>query len=172
MLELNERLKELVKLLHPLMGDDVEIVLLPRQTTAIVEADPSQLDQIVVNLAVNARDAMPRGGKLVLETDVYDFDEFFAREHPLMLAGRYVMLAISDNGIGMDEATRARIFEPFFTTKEIGKGTGQGLAIARSVVVDRHGGTIHFETEEGKGTTFIVRLPHHDKALAAKAVSG
>ena len=163
-LELNERLKELVKLLHPLMGDDVEIVLLPRQATAIVEADPSQLDQIVVNLAVNARDAMPRGGKLILETDVYDFDESFAREHPLMLAGRYVMLAISDNGIGMDEATRTRIFEPFFTTKEIGKGSGLGLATVYGII-KQSGGHVWVYSELTHGTTFKIYLPCADHKL-------
>ncbi len=120
-LDLNERLKEVSKLLRPLMGDDVEIGVLPRSGTAIVEVDAGQLDQVVVNLAVNARDAMPHGGRLIIETSVFDFDESFAREHPPMTAGRYVMLAISDNGMGMDEATRSRIFEPFFTTKEIGK---------------------------------------------------
>ncbi len=99
LLDVNERLKEVSKLLRPLMGDDVEIVLLPRSSSAIVEADPGQLDQIVVNLAVNSRDAMPRGGKLIIETGVFDFDEGFAREHPPMTAGRYVMLAISDNGM-------------------------------------------------------------------------
>ncbi len=125
-LDLNDRLRGVSKLLRPLMGDDVEIGLVSRSNAAIVEADPGHLDQIVLNLAVNARDAMPNGGKLIVETAVFDFDESFAREHPPMSAGRYVMLAISDNGTGMDEATRARIFEPFFTTKEIGKGTGLG----------------------------------------------
>src|SRR5579864_1387983 len=126
LLDLNERLKEVGKLLRPLMGDDVEIVLLPRSATAIVEADPGQLDQIVMNLAVNARDAMPRGGRLALETGVSDFDEAFAQEHPALTAGRYVMLAGSDNGVGVDEATGIRICEPFFTAKETGKGSGLG----------------------------------------------
>src|ERR1700688_5013391 len=122
LLDLNERLKEMSKLLRPLLGDDLEIVLLPRSESAIIEADPGQLDQIVMNLAVNARDAMPRGGKLVVETGEFNFDESFAREHPEMTAGRFVMLAVSDSGIGMDEATRSRVFEPFFTTKDTSWG--------------------------------------------------
>lgn len=158
LLDWNERLREVSKLLKPLMGDDVEITLLPRSETAIVEADPAQLDQIVLNLAVNARDAMPRGGKLIIETGVYDFDESFAREHPSMSAARYVMLAISDNGVGMDEATRARVFEPFFTTKEVGKGTGLGLATVYGIV-KQSGGHVLVYSEPGHGTTFKIYLP-------------
>ena len=139
LLDLNEKLKDISKLVHPLMGDDVEVVLLPRSSSAIIEADPSQLDQIVINLAVNSRDAMPHGGKLIIETAVFDFDESFAREHPAIIVGRYVMLAVSDNGIGMDEATRSRIFEPFFTTKEIGKGSGLGLATVYGIVKQNGG---------------------------------
>jgi two-component system, cell cycle sensor histidine kinase and response regulator CckA len=167
---LNERLRELTKLLHPLMGDDVEIAVLPRSATAIVEGDPSQLDQIVVNLAVNARDAMPHGGKLIIETAVLDFDESFAVEHPLMLAGRYVMLAISDNGIGMDEVTRSRIFEPFFTTKEIGKGTGLGLATVYGII-KQSGGHVWVYSELTHGTTFKIYLPcaDHKVGLATPA---
>jgi PAS domain S-box-containing protein len=162
-LDLNERLKEVNKLLRPLMGDDVEIVLLPRSTSAIVEADPGQLDQIVVNLAVNARDAMPHGGKLLIATSVLAFDESFAREHT-MVAGRYAMLAVSDNGNGMDEATRSRIFEPFFTTKEIGKGTGLGLATVYGIV-KQCGGHIWVYSEPGRGTTFKIYLPSAEHKL-------
>lgn len=164
LVDLNERLKDVRKLLGPLMGDDVEIVQLPRSNSAIVEADPSQLDQIVLNLAVNARDAMPKGGRLVLETGVFDFDESFAREHPSMGAGRYVMLAISDSGIGMDEATRSRIFEPFFTTKETGKGTGLGLATVYGIV-KQSGGHIWVYSEPGHGSTFKIYLPSAEKKL-------
>jgi two-component system, cell cycle sensor histidine kinase and response regulator CckA len=166
LLDLNQRLKEVRKLLSPLMGDDVELVDLPRSATAIVEADPGQIDQIILNLAVNARDAMPRGGKLIIETGVFDFDEAFAREHPGMNAGRYVMLAISDNGVGMDEATRIRIFEPFFTTKEIGKGTGLGLATVYGIV-QQSGGHVWVYSEVGHGTTFKIYLPSAEKKLVA-----
>ncbi len=162
-LDLNQKLKDVSKLLRPLMGDDVEIVLLPRTATAIVEGDAGQLDQIVVNLAVNARDAMPRGGRLIIETSVFEFDESFAREHS-MVAGRYVMLAISDNGVGMDEATRSRIFEPFFTTKEIGKGSGLGLATVYGIVT-QNGGHVWVYSEVGHGTTFKIYLPSADHKL-------
>ena len=164
LLDLNERLKEVSKLLRPLMGDDVEIVLRPRPATAIVEADPGQLDQIVINLAVNARDAMPRGGKLILETELLDSDESFAREHPAMMAARYVMLAVSDNGTGMDEATRSRVFEPFFTTKETGKGSGLGLATVYGIV-KQSGGHVWVYSEPGHGTTFKIYLPSAEHKL-------
>jgi PAS domain S-box-containing protein len=167
-LDLNDRLKDVSKLLKPLMGDDVEIVLSPRPGAAIVEADPGQLDQIVVNLAVNARDAMPRGGKLIIETAVFDFDESFVREHPSMKAGRYVMLAISDNGVGMDEATRSRIFEPFFTTKDVGKGTGLGLATVYGIV-KQSGGHVWVYSEVGHGTTFKIYLPSADYKVESTA---
>jgi PAS domain S-box-containing protein len=162
-LDLNERLKEVSKLLKPLMGDDVEIVLPSRLTTAVVEADPGQLDQIVLNLAVNSRDAMPRGGKLIIETGVYDLDEAFAREHS-MTPGCYVMLAVSDNGTGMDEATRSRIFEPFFTTKESGKGSGLGLATVYGIV-KQSGGHIWVYSEVSHGTTFKIYLPSAEHKL-------
>ena len=167
-LDLNDRLREVSKLLRPLMGDDVEITLLPRSANAIVEADPGRLDQIIVNLAVNARDAMPRGGKLIIETSVGDFDEFFAREHPPMTAGRYVMLAISDNGVGMDEGTRVRIFEPFFTTKEVGKGTGLGLATVYGIVRQAAGHILVY-SEPGRGSTFKIYFPSADTKLEIAA---
>ncbi len=170
LLDFNERLQEVTKLLRPLMGDDVEIVLQPRAATAIVEADPGHLDQIVINLAVNARDAMPNGGKLILETAVFDFDESFAREHPPISVGRYVMLAVSDSGTGMDETTRSRIFEPFFTTKEMGKGTGLGLATVYGIV-QQSGGHVWVYSELGHGTTFKIYLPsaEHKLGLASEA---
>lgn len=163
-LDLNERLKEVRKLLVPLMGDDVEIVYLPKPGNAIIEADPGQIDQVVLNLAVNARDAMPRGGKLILETGAFDFDDAFVHEHSGMSAGPYLMLAISDNGIGMDEATRSRIFEPFFTTKETGKGNGLGLATVYGIV-KQNGGHIWVYSELGHGTTFKIYLPSAEKRL-------
>ncbi len=164
LLDLNERLTQVNRLLTPLMGDDVEIALLPRSATAIVEVDAGQLDQVVINLAVNARDAMPHGGRLIIETGVFDFDEAFTHEHPAMTAGRYVMMAISDNGIGMDDATRSRIFEPFFTTKEMGKGTGLGLATVYGIV-KQSGGDIWVYSEPNRGTTFKIYLPSAEHKL-------
>ena len=157
-LDLNERLRDISKLLRPLLGDDVEILIVPKSASAVVEADPGQLDQIVVNLAVNARDAMPRGGKFILETGSVKFDEEFAEQHQAMAAGKYVLLAVSDTGTGMDEATISRIFEPFFTTKEIGKGTGLGLATVYGIV-KQSAGHILVYSEPGHGTTFKIYLP-------------
>ena len=164
-LDLNDRLREVSKLLKPLMGDDVEIVLPSRSTAAVVEADAGNLDQIVLNLAVNSRDAMPGGGKFIIETGVYDLDEAFAREHS-MTPGRYVMLAVSDNGTGMDEATRSRIFEPFFTTKESGKGSGLGLATVYGIVKQSRG-HIWVYSELSHGTTFKIYLPSAEHKLGS-----
>jgi PAS domain S-box-containing protein len=169
-LDLNERLREISKLLRPLMGEDVEILIVPKTPSALVEADPGQLDQIVVNLAVNARDAMPGGGKFILETSAVKLDEGFAEQHQAMAPGKYVMLAVSDTGSGMDEATVSRIFEPFFTTKETGKGTGLGLATVYGIVKHRAGHILVY-SEPGHGTTFKIYLPSaEDKiGLGSKA---
>jgi PAS domain S-box-containing protein len=169
LLDLNERLKDVSKLLRPLMGDDVEVLIVSRSPSAVVEADPGQLDQIVVNLAVNARDAMPRGGKFILETATAKFDEAFAEQRQAMPAGKYVVLAISDTGNGMDEATVSRIFEPFFTTKEAGKGTGLGLATVYGIV-KQSAGHILVYSEPGHGTTFKIYLPsaEHKIGLGTK----
>jgi PAS domain S-box-containing protein len=157
-LDLNERLKEVSRLVRPLMGDDVKITVAPASNPAIVEADPGQIDQIILNLAVNSRDAMPRGGKLILETAVRDLDQAFADLHPPLIAGRFVMLAVSDSGTGMDQGTIAHIFEPFFTTKESGKGTGLGLSTVYGIV-KQAAGHIWVYSEPGRGTTFRVYLP-------------
>ncbi len=168
-LDLNERIKDVSKLLRPLMGDDVEVLIVSRSPSAVVEADPGQLDQIVVNLAVNARDAMPRGGKFILETGTAKFDEAFAEQRQAMPAGKYVVLAISDTGNGMDDATVSRIFEPFFTTKEAGKGTGLGLATVYGIV-KQSAGHILVYSEPGHGTTFKIYLPsaEHKIGLGTK----
>ena len=156
--DLNDRVRDISKLLRPLMGDDVDIIIVPKTTSAIIEADPGQFDQIVVNLAVNARDAMPRGGKLILETSLVKFDETFTDRLQSMAAGNYVMLAVSDTGTGMDTVTVSHIFEPFFTTKEPGKGTGLGLATVYGIV-KQGGGNILVYSEPGQGTTFKIYFP-------------
>jgi len=170
LLDLNDRLKDIAKLLRPLLGDDVEVVIVPRSRSAVVEADPGQLDQIVVNLAVNARDAMPRGGKFILESEVVEFDQDFAEQHHPLTAGTYVMLAVSDTGSGMDKVTLSRIFEPFFTTKEPGKGTGLGLATVYGIV-NQSGGHIWVYSEPGRGTTFKVYLPSAEDKIAGASTA-
>ncbi len=167
-LDLNERLKDVSKLLRPLMGDDVEILVVSKSAAAVVEADPGQLDQIVVNLAVNARDAMPRGGKFILETTTARFDEAFAEQHQSMAPGKYVLLAVSDTGSGMDGATVSRIFEPFFTTKEVGKGTGLGLATVYGIV-KQSAGHILVYSEPGHGTTFKIYLPSAEHKIGIES---
>jgi len=167
-LDLNERLKEVSKLLKPLMGDDIEIVIAPRSDTVFVEIDPGQLDQIVLNLAVNSRDAMDQGGKFILETAIVQTDEIFSHIHAPMIAGKYVVLAVSDTGAGMDSATVSRIFEPFFTTKEIGKGTGLGLATVYGIV-QQAGGHVWVYSEPGRGTTFKIYLPSAEHKIGGKA---
>src|SRR5579862_6917920 len=170
-LDLNDRLKEISKLLRPLMGDDIEIAIVPRAQSAVVEADPGQLDQIVMNLAVNARDAMSRGGRFILETDVVEFDQHFADVHQPLLPGKYVMLAVSDNGSGMDREVMSRIFEPFFTTKEQGKGTGLGLSTVYGIA-KQSGGHVWVYSEPERGTTFKVYLPSAEHKLTSTSSAG
>lgn len=167
LVDLNVRLKDVVKLIRPLMGDDVEIAVVPRGSSAVVEIDPGQFDQIVLNLAVNSRDAMPRGGKFILETAAVELDEVFTAQHRPMKEGHYVLLAVSDTGTGMDQATVARIFEPFFTTKEVGKGTGLGLATVYGIV-QQNGGHIWVYSEPGSGTTFKIYLPSAEHKIGEK----
>lgn len=167
LVDLNVRLKDVVKLIRPLMGDDVEIAVVPRGPTAITEIDPGQLDQIILNLAVNSRDAMPKGGKFILETASLELDEVFTSQHRPLKEGQYVLLAVSDTGFGMDQQTAARIFEPFFTTKEIGKGTGLGLATVYGIV-QQNGGHIWVYSEVGNGTTFKIYLPSAEHKIAEK----
>jgi len=167
-LDVTERLKDITKLLKPLMGEDVEIIVQNKTASALVEADPNQLDQVILNLAVNARDAMPSGGKFILQSGTVELDQGFARNHSPMTAGKYVMLAISDNGMGMDSATVSRIFEPFFTTKEPGKGTGLGLATVYGIV-KQSGGHVWVYSEPGHGTTFRIYLPSAEHKLETKS---
>ena len=141
-----------------MIGEDIDFSVHLDPTLASVHADPSHLDQVIMNLVVNARGAMPGGGRLTVETSNVNLDEEYARRHADIVPGRYVQLALSDTGHGMNGQTQKHIFEPFFTTKEMGKGTGLGLSIVYGIV-KQNGGDISVYSQEGQGTTFKIHLP-------------
>jgi PAS domain S-box-containing protein len=165
MLVIDRVIEGMLPMLVRLLGEDVEVCPRLRAEAARVSADPNRLEQAVMNLAVNARDAMPGGGKLTIETDVVEWDKSQAELHPGMHAGRYVMLAVSDTGEGMNEEALRHIFEPFFTTKEFGQGTGLGLSMVHGTV-EQSGGCIAVENEPGRGATFKIYLPIVEDAEA------
>ncbi len=157
-IHMNQTIAELLSLLEKVIGKDVELKTVLAPNLGMVRADPSQVEQVLMNLCLNARDAMPRGGRLLIETQDVELDEEFCRNYADVRPGRYVRLSVTDNGEGMDAATLEHIFEPFFTTKELGKGTGLGLATVYGVV-KQHAGLVQVYSEPGRGTTFHVYLP-------------
>ena len=166
-LDLNATVKGMETLLRRVLGEDIELTVALAPDLGVTLADPSQVEQVVMNLAVNARDAMPLGGQLHIATANVDIDEHYAEQHLTVVPGPYVLVSVADTGSGIDEATKARLFEPFFTTKPAGVGTGLGLATVYGIV-KQSGGNIWVYTEMGKGTTFKIYLPRIELRAAQR----
>ncbi len=163
-LEMNDLVANVMKMVRRLIGENIELVLVPSALRA-VEADPGMMEQVLVNLVVNARHAMPEGGRLVIETRDCVLDETFARENEWAAAGQYVLITVSDTGCGMTAEVRARIFDPFFTTKAAGEGTGLGLSTVYGIL-KQHNGMVDVDSEPGEGTVFKVYLPVTEKPVS------
>jgi two-component system, cell cycle sensor histidine kinase and response regulator CckA len=169
---INELVMQMEKMLRRLIGEDIELVVIPAASEDAVEADPGRLEQVIMNLVVNARDAMPEGGKLTIETGSMHLGESFTAQQFGVEPGRYVVIAIADTGSGMDNDTQSHLFEPFFTTKRAGRGTGLGLATAYGIIRQSHG-AIRFESELGTGTAASIYLPlvEDRKRIASEALA-
>ena len=167
LINLSDLILSMDKLLRRLIIEDIELVCVPGKAIGSVRVDPAQMEQVLMNLAVNARDAMPEGGRLVIETTDVTLDERYASRHPGVTAGDYVSLVVSDNGIGMTEEVKRHAFEPFFTTKEVGEGTGLGLSTCYGIV-KQSGGHITVDSEPGQGTTFKIYIPRVDGEPSAR----
>jgi CheY-like chemotaxis protein len=169
-LDLNSVVLDVDRLLRHLIGEDITLKITQDCKLKTVMADRGQMEQVLMNLAVNARDAMPEGGNLVIETANTLVDEIHSRQHPFVKPGKYVTLTVSDTGCGMDKEVQAHMFESFFTTKEQGKGTGLGLSTVFGII-QQSGGYISVHSEIAKGTTFTIYLPQVEKAAASVVVS-
>ncbi len=161
-ISINKIIRNFLKILSKMVGEDIVIKTYLSKETCTIEADPGQIEQIIMNLIINAKDAMPNGGEIIIETDVIQLDEFYTNKNVEVKPGKYVLLTISDSGEGMDEEVTEKIFEPFFTTKELGRGTGLGLSIVYGIV-KQHNGYIFVYSEKNKGTTFKIYFPASDK---------
>ena len=165
-LDLNNLIESALKMIRRLIGENVELQFFPSATLGAIHADKGQMEQVLINLCLNARDAMPNGGTLIIETDNVMLTDAYCREHPDIAEGPAIRMAVTDTGHGMDEITRAQVFEPFFTTKGVGQGTGLGLATVYGIVKQHHG-AIQLQTELGAGTTFEIYFPRVAQAGAA-----
>jgi PAS domain S-box-containing protein len=170
-LDLNAVVQDTGKLLHRLIGEHIELVVVLHPALGRLRADPGQIEQVLMNLAINARDAMPNGGRLTIETRNIRLDEEYRRDHPAVIPGDYIELAVTDTGVGMDEKTRAQVFEPFFTTKSLGQGTGLGLATVYGIV-KQSGGYVWVYSELGRGSSFKVYLPRVYELADAQSAEG
>lgn len=167
-INLNDTIGQFVRMLRRIIGEDLELRFQAASDLSTVFADPSQIEQVIMNLAVNARDAMPDGGQLTIETQNMIIDEAYCRTRPYARPGKHVQISVTDTGVGIDADTQQHIFEPFFTTKEVGKGTGLGLALVYGIV-KQHDGLIEVRSEVGRGTTFKINLPAQENAVEERA---